>query len=628
MSLTTKEGSARLSRTVIRHDWLLRALIALIACMASLWIELLPSNELLRGDEAIRDIFTKMGSSDRTETRLTLVDIGETALTDIGPWPWPRDRLADLAETLLEHYKAKIIAFDIVFPEASDETGDRRLSALAAKKKLVLAQILDYTEREPPLKQGILVGGEKASPEQKTPPAYGFVANHIGLAKSACVGNIGYAPDQDGILRHLPANTEYQGRVYAHLAPMLLDCASNQEHAYNQLIRTDRSGLWRIPYRNKLTSYTVVPAEDVLNRSAPRDLFEGRYLLVGSSALGLGDRVSTPLVPLGSGLLVHAESLSALLDLAEGAQRPAWSGQILSIGWAIVTILAASILLSRLSPLLNISLLLSLGVLWLSLAYIGVRENAEGSILAPLAAYLVMLTVAIPYEWWRSLRTTRRLFDVFSHYVAMPVLNELLRQGANYSLTPTLRKITVLVADMEGYTRATSALSLDAAATLTKDFLDCLTRPVLARHGTLDKYTGDGLVAFWGAPLPCPHQADEAISAALEILHEVSELNRRRGESGGFPVRVRIGIESGEALVGDLGTSFRSTYTAVGDCINFASRLEAEARNLHVQVVIGPIANQLIKRHKTVALGRHPLRGTSTEIDLFALENEKEEFPG
>jgi len=203
--------------------------------------------------------------------------------------------------------------------------------------------------------------------------------------------------------------------------------------------------------------------------------------------------------------------------------------------------------------------------------------------------------------------------------VAQPVLDEIVRLGLNHSLVPTLRDVTVLIADMEDYTRTTSSLSLEDAAGLTQDFLGCLTRPVLAQLGTLDKYTGDGLVAFWGAPLLCPDQADVAVSAALEILAEVDAFNAQRHHIGRPPIRVRIGIESGRALVGDLGTAFRSTYTAVGDCINFASRLESAARNLPTRLVIGVKANSQLRKHPTVPLGQISLRGTQTTLEAFTV---------
>jgi adenylate cyclase len=256
---------------------------------------------------------------------------------------------------------------------------------------------------------------------------------------------------------------------------------------------------------------------------------------------------------------------------------------------------------------------------WLGVALIGISRQAEWSVTAPLWAYFLLLLIAIPYEWWQTQRRSRRLLATFSHYVAQPVLDEILRLGLTHSLTPTLREVTVLIADMEDYTHTTSSLALDEAAALTKGFLGCLTRPVLSWFGTLDKYSGDGLVAFWGAPLTCPDQADRAVSAALDILLEINAFNTQRQSRGFPPVRVRIGIESGNALVGDLGTSFRSTYTAVGDCINFASRLEAAARDLPTQLVIGAAAKRKLIKHKTTSLGRITLRGTETTIEVFTI---------
>ena len=232
---------------------------------------------------------------------------------------------------------------------------------------------------------------------------------------------------------------------------------------------------------------------------------------------------------------------------------------------------------------------------------------------------MLFLLAAVHHEWRESRRNAQRLITTFSHYVAQPVIDEILRSDLAYSLKPTLREVTVLIADMESYTQITSSLSLEDAAQLTKGFLDCLTRPVLEHAGTLDKYSGDGLVAFWGAPLPCPEQADRAVSAALDILNEVDSFNHEWTKQGFRPVRVRIGIESGQALVGDLGTPFRSTYTAVGDCINFASRLEATARDLPTQLVIGPAANAKLKNHSTYSLGVIAIRGTATRIEVFSV---------
>jgi adenylate cyclase len=161
---------------------------------------------------------------------------------------------------------------------------------------------------------------------------------------------------------------------------------------------------------------------------------------------------------------------------------------------------------------------------------------------------------------------------------------------------------------------------MEEAAQLTRDFLDCLTRPVLAHRGTLDKFTGDGLVAFWGAPLPVEDHADQAIDAAIKMVAEVRRFSEVRQQAGLQPLRVRIGIESGPAMAGDFGTSFRSIYTAVGDSVNVAARLEQAARNYPHDIVIGEGAASRATRHNFLFLGETLLRGKEKPTRLYTLQ--------
>lgn len=595
-----------------------RAIIAVLAFAVLLAVEWQRPAYVDRLDEGLRDTFLRLAADSRPEDRLVVIDIDDAALEATGSWPWPRQRVADLTELLLGTYAARAVGMDIVFPEPGDSQGDARLASLAAHAPLALAQIFDYAPRQPAIVQGTLAGGmndARAANGSGSLKAHGYIANHAGLAGARCIGNIGYQPDADGVLRQMPARTRYENRLYTNLASALLACTDS----LFQTPSGDVQGLWRVPYSRSLSAYTVISASDILRESVPPEMVQGRYVLVGSSSLALGDRVSTPLAPLSAGIMVHAASLSGLLDLAEGRTEGPWSGRPWLLVWTAFS-LAGAVLCIAILPAWGSSLvLMGLVLVWLVQAFVGIGHQAEWSVTGPLWAYLFLLVVAVPYEWWQTQRKGRRLMATFSHYVAQPVLDEIVRLDLQYSLKPALCDVTVLIADMEGYTRVTSSLCLEDAAALTKDFLAGLTGPVLAWRGTLDKYTGDGLVAFWGAPLPCLDQADRAVSAALGILTEVEALNVRRRRGGFAPLRVRIGIDSGPALVGDLGTSFRSTYTAVGDCINFASRLEVAARDLPTQLVIGAAANRQLKQHQTTSLGEITLRGTQTAIEVFTI---------
>lgn len=606
----------------LQRSFLFRILLAILAFACVLIVEYGRPALLTRFDEGLKDLLLQTMADPSPETRITVVDIDDDSIEALGSWPWPRTRIADLVEVLLTDYQARAVGLDIVFPEPRDPEGDLRLIALSEYAPLALAQVFDFTPRYPNLNLGAL------SPpfSEDLPPgirAFGYVGNYAALSEKAhCVGNIGYQPDPDGVLRHLPLLVSYDRQTYPQFAIALLECAAEPPvHLPLPTGNSDaRATPWRIPFRHALEAYTVLPAAAVLRHEVPLDLTRGRFVVIGSSSLGQGDRVGVPLTPLISGVMVHAQSLSALLDLAEGNTHAPWSGRSLLILWTLVTLAFGVFWIARFPAWRSLLLLLLLSLAWLALAGWGVLHQAEWSILAPMSGYFLLLVTAIPYEWRCAQRRGRRTLEALSHYVARPVLDELQRRREIYSLTPALKAVTVLIADMEGYTRLTSALSLEDAARLTKDFLGCLTRPALAHGGTLDKYSGDGMVVFWGAPLDCPDQADRAVDAALEILKEVEKLSDLQVCRGLPAVRVRIGIESGMALVGDLGTPFRSTYTAVGDCINFASRLESAARDLPFSLVIGATANTWLKRHTTHPAGELRLRDTSTVIQIYTVQ--------
>jgi adenylate cyclase len=232
-----------------------------------------------------------------------------------------------------------------------------------------------------------------------------------------------------------------------------------------------------------------------------------------------------------------------------------------------------------------------------------------------------LLAVAVPHQWQQAQRRSRSLLHTLRQYVAPAVVEELLRSDLENPLEPRHFDVTTLIADMEGYTSQVEALDVAEASDLTRDFLDCLTGPVIERGGTLDKYTGDGLVAFWGAPLAIERHADLALDAANEIVARVRRFSATREARGRPPLRVRIGVESGPAMAGDFGTSFRSIYTAVGDSVNTASRLEQAARDFPHDVIVGEGTVARARRHQFKLLGERQLRGKEKTSTLFTLDD-------
>jgi adenylate cyclase len=602
-----------------------RGLIAAVAVLLTVWTQLLPvATESYFANEWLRDRFVRAHASTEPETRLVVVDIDEISLAELGPWPWPRERIATLLEHLLADYGARGVALDFVFPEAADGDGDARMAALAEYGPLVLAQAFDFGGNNP-VRVGKLAGGAPLARANGAVAASGYIANHGGLVRAAHTGNIGLIPDKDGMIRRLPMQTRFDARAYPTLSLALLGCCGGGAPAMASApaptgALTSGNGLRRVPFSRNWDAYTVVGASDVIGMRLPEKFVKDKLVLVGSSALGLLDRVATPLAPSTSGMQVHAAALTALLDIQAGAAPRAWPGAAIAILFATLVSLMAAYTFPRLSALSNVAILGAASAVWLGLAWLIAPHDAVFSTTGPLLSNLFLLAAAVPFAWQQAQRESRQLLGTLRQYVADAVVDELLRSDLKDPLAPTQRPVTTLIADMEGYTRHVESLPVEQAAQLTRDFLNCLTGPVLAQHGTLDKYTGDGLVAFWGAPLPIDDHADLALDAALAIVAEMKIFNRDRAALGLAPVRVRIGIESGIAMAGDFGSKSRSIYTAVGDSVNVASRLETLARDLPYNVIIGPGTAQIARRHKLFLLGETMLRGKEKNTTLYTLD--------
>lgn len=606
-----------------RQAVLARAAIALAAVLLTVFAQWGPTKgvslfgDAFFGNELLRDAFIRLRTTTAPEPRILVVDIDEASLAKVGPWPWSSSRIADLVEILLSRYEARGVALDIVRPEPGDPEGDMRLAALAGHAPLVLAQVFDFDpdgKRPEPLREGVLAGALGRLQPQAA-QADGHIANHAGFAHAPNVGNIGFVPDRDGVLRHVPVVTRFAGRDYPSLGLALLNCCSGAPAP----ALADAARM-RIPFRRDWPAFTVVSAADILAENIDPDSARGRLVLVGSSSLGLGDRVTTPYAASRPGLGVQAEILSALLERQAGTQPAPWPGRLAACAFALLSALLASYAFPRLSAVASVGLLAGVSVLWLGAACLIAPHDPRFSTTAPLATNLFLLAVAVPYQWQLAQRRSRRLLGTLQQYVAPSVVRELLRSDLEDPLAPRQLDVTTLIADMEGYTSQVESLSMEESARLTREFLDCLTGPVIATRGTLDKYTGDGLVAFWGAPLPIEQHADLALDAAGAIVARVAALSRVREAAGHPPLRVRIGIESGPAVAGDFGTSFRSIYTAVGDSVNTASRLEQAARDFPYDVIVGAGTVERARRHRFVALGERRLRGKGKATALFTPE--------
>lgn len=590
----------------------------------SLWFW--PSWHLL--EEQARDALSShFVVSDVAHPQVLLVDFSDASIQSLGGWPLDRGRMADLVEELIGPLGARVVGLDMLFPEPGDPVGDARLASLAEHGPLVLSHVLDMQQRSSPIRVGspalAVAPARLLANDWGVTPSFGFVANHAGLGRARCVGHVGVALDSDGVMRRLAPLVQGPGGVLSTLSVAMLDCgvpgpslqapSSTFSGSRFQWRPLDGSLAWRLPFSYGMQAFASVEAADVLAGTVDPALTRGRYVLVGSSAVGLSDYVTTPLQSLTPGVLVHAQALAYLLD--HGVPEQPGAEPLWVLAAALVLAMGVWFLWRRHKWL---AWLLALGCTlgWPALAVLAFSHGFFPWVVFVPAVVLgcLMAVTALEFKLLRDIKL--RALNTLSQFVAAPVLKQLYALGLSSSLQPKLQDITVLVVDMRDYTRLTTEMSLEEIAELTRDFLALITLPVLEHEGTLDRYSGDGLIAFWGAPLPQVLHADMALACAESLRAALVRWNAQRVLRGEQEIGMRIGIESGQALVGDLGNDKRSVFTAVGSCINTASRLQELGRELGCDLVVGP-QTQLRATSILTPLAVVAVKGLRSPLQVF-----------
>ena len=571
-------------------------LIAGLVIAAVFHLRIAPAGLALMLEYPLRDIVVKTLSGRSVPEEVVLVDIDELSIRERGGWPWSRSDLSYLSQTLLNDYNAKIVAFDIVLPEARDEIGDRRLLQLAEERKIVLSQVFDYVKRDTPIKTGELAFGHSitANPGADAILATGFIGNHSGLSQAPCVGNIGFIPDEDGKLRRIIHLTSFNTRIFLSLAYEIAACiglAPNKTPSAVALLRFDIAQ----------EQWTVIPALDFFRvplgsvQSDPlKSLVQQKIVIVGSSALGLSDRIATPLSSSTSGMFVHAQALSEIL--ASKRSIPPELSTPISLIAQVVIVLAFGLALIRFEkPTYLWFLLATICLVWLGLITWQILAGSHLNQSAALWAFLIFGLFLMPFEWFSTRKKVRYVSSMLERYVSKKIFSEVMLIEDISLLKPKTAEITVLVVDMVAYAKTVSSQSLEVAAEMTRDFIAEITDPVWQCEGTIDRYTGDGLIAFWGAPIEQKSHAELALQAAALIQQRIAALNIEKLSKLERPqISIRIGIASGVAIVGDFGTKERANYTAVGNCINMASRLESKAKELNMSILVSQSTAMLV----------------------------------
>ncbi len=600
-----------------------------------------------------------------------IVDIDDASLERIGQWPWPRSVLADLTRKLAAS-GAAVIGYDIVMAEPDRPIGEaiRRLPRNEAVAQ-VLAMVDQLPSGDDALATAIgeaqvvlgFIGADRrdAVPAQRASFAFAgddpsqFVPGFSGAISSLPVlqekaqgsGSLNWIPEHDQIIRRLPLLVRIGDAIYPSLAAEAVRVAqgastfivkssgaSGEESFGSQTgvvavragaieIPTDGNGeLWiRFSPTDKRR---FISAKDVLEGKVDRSEIEGRIILIGTSAAGLFDLRTTPLDPAVPGVEVHAQGIEQIV-IGSHLRRPDFATGMEVFALIVFGALVAAAVYATGALF---SALVGIGGVALAVGSSWVAFSGFGWLIDPVFPALSVTFIYIATTVYLYLRTEgerRRVRHAFSHYMAPAMVAELAADPSKLKLGGEMREVTLLFCDVRGFTSISERLDAEQVTRFLNRLLTPLSVRIMETRGTIDKYIGDAIMAFWNAPLDDSDHALNACRAALGMLADVERLNEEWAAEAAaenrvhMPVRIGIGINTARCCVGNLGSEHRFDYSVIGDGVNVAARLESASKTYGVAIVVGPATAAAVSQLALIELDFVTVVGRSEPVHVFGV---------
>ena len=580
-----------------------------------------------------------------------------------------------------DDYGVAMIGFDVVFAEPDTSSGIATLERLAKDdlqavpefqaKLQQLRPALDFDDQFAKSMAGrAVVLGYYLSSEDNAeksgalpPPVFpkdhfkgrtiewyrwnGHGGNLAPFQKSALSAGI-FNPilDLDGVVRRVPLLSEYNGVYYEALSLAMFRAmlgSVNIEPGYppDRFLSAKYSGMeWLelkagnrtfrvpvdknvgalVPYRGygntTGNSFRYISLGDVWEGKVPKDALKGKVAIWGTTAPGLLDLRSTPVGEAYPGVEIHANLLSGMMSQSF-KEKPAYV-----VGAEVVLLLIGGIVLAMLMPFLSplrativavVAMLLVMGLNYF--------VYTQADIVIPLAASLLMtaalFTLNMAYGYFIESRSKRQFADLFGQYVPPELVDEMARDPEKYSMEPKEAELTILFSDVRGFTTISESLSAGDLSLYINEFLTTMSAIISKHRGTLDKYIGDCIMSFWGAPVPDPEHARQGILSALEMQIACVGLRQKFIAKGWPDLKIGIGLNSGNVRVGDMGSKVRKAYTVMGDAVNLASRLEGRTKEYGIGVMVGENTERIVKDVLYRELDRIRVKGKNEPVTIF-----------
>ncbi|MCK9472902.1 adenylate/guanylate cyclase domain-containing protein [Sulfurimonas sp.] len=620
-------------------------------------------------ENKIKDLMFKARGEIKGDENIIIVDIDEKSLNSLGQWPWSRDKVATLLQNLSD-YGAGIIGLDIVFAEPDNSSPKKVLQKLGLAHEGVVDydEILAHTITKTPTIIGYVFAMQNDTiAADKSPHSSGIIVEKNRPEKSYLLkpyrpilnidsineaayssGYFNTVPDSDGNVRSVPLVMEYEGVIYPSLAlemariiqdkrkiELFYDDNGLSHIALGELnIATDYYGRLNVNFRGAQGSYRYISALDIYEKRVKPAEIEGKIVFLGTSAAGLLDLRSTPFDSVFPGVEVHANALENILS-GVFLSKPIWAS-----GVDIITIVVGAffifLILLLPSAIGSFLLLVTLNsiLIWAHYFYMfsyGVIFNT----ILPLVAINSIFIIGQAINYFLEIKQKERIKGKFASKVSPAVMDDILASEDNV-LEAKEREVTVFFSDVRGFTNISEALKdPKKLIRFMNIYMNPMTEIVIKTGGTVDKFIGDAIMAYWNAPTNVTDHADKAVQASLEQLHSLRELNKtlrddpefasvaQMSDANGVPIiDIGIGLNSGTVIVGEMGSSGRSDYTVIGDSVNLGSRLESLCKYYNSKLNISNFTKERLKgKYIYRFLDLVTVKGKSEPIEIWQIHD-------
>lgn len=508
---------------------------------------------------------------------IIIVAIDDESLNTIGQWPWKREVFA---KTLTHFSQANAVGIDISFSEPS---------RYGAEDDTILTEALQTLARRVPVVLPLQLS-DRGDISAQPLPAFSSVAQ---------TGFVNIPLEKDNVARKAKSN---HGAFSSFSRVLALNESSTP-------------ATYRIHYYGPAGTFTTIALTDVLSGSVPDDLFARKTVLLGATARDLHDVVGTPVGSM-PGVEVHADSIQTIRDASYPTEIPYAEGYaflFLVISLSIVSTIFIRTVRKLLLALFSLALILN------CLALYAFSYNLIFPVLYLDIAFIVSAGLTILMQYMSESEEKKRIRAAFQYYLTPQVIDEILLHPEKLTLGGEKRTMTILFSDIVGFTTISEELNPIELTTLMNEYLTAMTDIITRTGGVVDKYIGDAVMAFWGAPLADSNQALHACTSARMMHEALADLNKAWSSRGISPVNTRIGIATGDVVVGNMGSASRFNYTVMGDTVNLASRFESLNKIYGTDCLVSETTAQQAQSHSFREIDTVRVKGKKESRTLFEL---------